>query len=137
MFNPTIDAYGIRKIATAVQPAAGGTVTSGGTLAQVSNISSVQAKTQAANAASKLAFETMQKQLNKEDVSEAVKKLNEFVAPALQSIEFSTDEESDRVIVKVVDTATNKVLRQIPNEEVLAISRTLDRLQGLVIRQMA
>lgn len=67
----------------------------------------------------------------------AVKKLNEYVAPALQTIEFSIDDDTDRIIVKVVDTETQKVLRQIPNEEVLAISKTLDKLRGLVVRQTA
>ncbi len=67
----------------------------------------------------------------------AVKKLNDYVAPALQTIQFSIDQESERIVVKVVDVATQKVLRQIPNEEVLAITKTLDRLQGLVIRQTA
>ena len=70
-------------------------------------------------------------------LSGAVKKLNEYVAPALQTIEFSIDDDTDRIIVKVVDTETQKVLRQIPNEEVLAISKTLDKLRGLVIRQTA
>jgi len=41
------------------------------------------------------------------------------------------------MIVKVVDTASKQVLRQIPNEEVLAMSKTLDKLQGLMIRQTA
>ncbi|HAF02162.1 MAG TPA: flagellar biosynthesis protein FlaG [Methylophilaceae bacterium] len=67
----------------------------------------------------------------------AVKKLNDYVAPALQTIQFSIDQDSERIVVKVVDTATQKVLRQIPNEEVLAITKTLDKLQGLVIRQTA
>lgn len=74
---------------------------------------------------------------DKAALSGAVKKLNEYVAPALQTIEFSIDDESDRIIVRVVDTETQKVLRQIPNEEVLAISKTLDKLRGLVIRQTA
>lgn len=67
----------------------------------------------------------------------AVRKLNEYVAPALQTIQFSIDQESERIVVRVVDTTTQEVLRQIPNEEVLAITRTLDKLQGLVIRQTA
>jgi flagellar protein FlaG len=67
----------------------------------------------------------------------AVKKLNDYVAPALQTIQFSIDQESERIVVKVVDTTTQEVLRQIPNEEVLAITKTLDKLQGLVIRQTA
>ncbi len=70
-------------------------------------------------------------------LSKAVKMLNDHVAPALQSIEFSLDQETDRMIVKVVDTATQKVLRQIPNEEVIAISKTLGKLQGLMIKQTA
>lgn len=72
---------------------------------------------------------------DKATLTGAVKKLNDYVAPALQTIQFSIDDESDRIIVKVVDTETQKVLRQIPNEEVLAISKTLDKLRGLVIRQ--
>ena len=75
--------------------------------------------------------------VDKAALDAAVKKLNDFVAPALQTIEFSVDQESERTVVKVVDTATQKVLRQIPNEEVLAISKTLDKLQGLVIKQTA
>lgn len=70
-------------------------------------------------------------------ISGAVKKLNDYVAPALQTIEFSIDDDTDRIVVKVVDTETQKVLRQIPNEEVLAISKTLDKLRGLVVRQTA
>lgn len=68
-------------------------------------------------------------------LSNAVKKLNDYVAPALQTIQFSIDDDTDRIVVKVVDTETQKVLRQIPNEEVLAITKTLDKLRGLVVRQ--
>jgi flagellar protein FlaG len=76
-------------------------------------------------------------QIDKDALAGAVKKLNDYVAPALQTVEFSLDHDSKRMIVKVVDTATQKVLRQIPNEEVVAMSKTLDKLQGLVIRQTA
>lgn len=75
--------------------------------------------------------------VDKAEVEAAVRKLNELAAPALQTIQFSLDEEADRVVVKVVDTETQKVLRQIPNEEVLAFSKSLVKLQGLVIRQTA
>lgn len=76
-------------------------------------------------------------EVSKVELDAAVKKLNELVSPSLQSVEFSVDQESDRMVVKVVDTETKATLRQIPNEEVLAISKTLDKLQGLVIRQTA
>lgn len=76
-------------------------------------------------------------QASKAEVDTAVKQINEFISPIMQSIQFSTDDDSGRVVVKVVDSETQKVLRQIPNEEVLAISKTLDKLQGLIIRQTA
>lgn len=76
-------------------------------------------------------------EVDKAVLKEAVKKLNETVAPALQTVEFAMDEEADRIVVKVVDKTTQKVIRQMPNEEVLAFSKTLDKLQGLVIRQTA
>jgi flagellar protein FlaG len=74
---------------------------------------------------------------NKAMLTAAVNKLNELVAPALQTVQFSMDDEAGRMIVKVIDTATQKTIRQIPNEEVLAFSKTLGRLQGLVVREQA
>lgn len=76
-------------------------------------------------------------EVSKAELDAAVKKLNDFVSPSVQAVEFSVDQESERMVVKVVDTETKATLRQIPNEEVLAISKTLDKLQGLVIRQTA
>jgi flagellar protein FlaG len=75
--------------------------------------------------------------VDKSDLETAVKKLNDLVAPALQTVQFSLDAQSERMVVKVVDTASKLVLRQIPNEEVLAMSKTLDKLQGLMVRQTA
>ncbi len=72
-----------------------------------------------------------------EAVKAAVKEMNEFVRPAGASIQFSLDEESGRTIVKMVDTDTNKVVRQFPSEEALAISRALDRLKGLTVHVKA
>ncbi len=69
------------------------------------------------------------------DVKNAVDTLNKFVQPAQQSVEFSIDKDSGHTIVKVMDTATNKVLIQFPNQTALAIAQTPDKLQGLLIDQ--
>lgn len=74
--------------------------------------------------------------INKVALESAVKKLNELVAAAT-TITFSLDEESGKPIIKVIDSETQTVLRQIPNEEALAMSRNMDRLQGLILRQQA
>jgi flagellar protein FlaG len=80
---------------------------------------------------------TKQKVASAEAVEAAVKELNEFIKPASASIQFALDEDSGRTIVKMVDTETNEVVRQIPSEEALAISKALDRLQGLTVRMKA
>lgn len=122
MFNSSLDAYGSVRRLAAVQNAAGGQ-------------SAFGAKSVAKAETTKL--ENKPVEVDKASLITAVKKLNEFVAPALQTVEFAIDEQSERMVVKVVDTATKKVLRQIPNDEVLTMSKTLDKLQGLVIRQTA
>ena len=124
MLNPSLDAYGSKPLA-AVQKIASGQKP----LVAPANAPGTAG---AATAADKPA-----QPISKEALDAAVEKLNKFIAPTMQTIEFSMDSELDRMVVKVVDTATRQVLRQIPNEEVLAISRTLDKLQGLVIRQTA
>jgi len=131
MLNPSLDAYGVGKPLAAVQSVASGqnAVSTAGSAA-VTNTGKVMG----ADKAEKPAQEA---QVSKAALDVAVKKLNEFVAPALQTIVFSLDSDSDRMVVRVVDMSTKEVLRQIPNEEVLKISRTLDKLQGLVIRQTA
>lgn len=72
-----------------------------------------------------------------EKISKAVSEINKTIKSLSGDIEFSLEEHSNKVIVKVVDQQTKEVLRQIPSEEALEISKSLDRLQGLLIRQQA
>ena len=76
-------------------------------------------------------------QPNEKEMQTAVENLNKVIATSLQSIQFSMDDESGKLVVKVLDTETKQVLRQIPNPEVLAISKNLARLQGLFISDRA
>jgi flagellar protein FlaG len=69
------------------------------------------------------------------DVESAVKKVNQVVQAAARDIEFSVDKASGETVVKVVDRATKQVIRQIPSEEMLAISQSIDKLQGLLVKQ--
>jgi flagellar protein FlaG len=71
------------------------------------------------------------------EMENAVQTLNKFTEMAAQDVRFSIDEESGKTIVKVVDVATQTVLRQIPNAEALSISRSLDKMQGLLVRDSA
>lgn len=113
-------------------------ITSINSYGSIRELGSYRTKTQAADVQtepSKPVNETPQP--NAKEMQQAVENLNRVIATSLQSIHFSMDEESGRIIVKVLDSETQKVLRQVPNTEVLAISKNLARLQGLVISDKA
>lgn len=48
------------------------------------------------------------------------------------NLQFSIDEESGETVVKVVDADTDEVIRQIPSEEMLALARNLQRMEGFL-----
>lgn len=70
-------------------------------------------------------------------VEQAIERTNSFLNPVAQALRFEIDKESGTQLIKVVDTDTNKVLRQIPTEEMLAISKALDRFKGVLLQQEA
>ncbi len=72
-----------------------------------------------------------------EQVKAAVEHINKFVQTLSSDLKFTVDEETGIPVVKVVDTKTKDVIRQIPSEETLAIAQALDRLQGLILHQKA
>jgi flagellar protein FlaG len=77
-----------------------------------------------------------------EDVSAAVDKMNEAMLGSSQSLQFSIDEDSKDIVVKVIDQSTKEVVRQIPSKEALQIAKSLDKSidkmqQGLLINQTA
>jgi len=72
-----------------------------------------------------------------DEVRDAVRKIEHVVSPAAQDLRFSIDDETGITVVKLIDTETQTVLRQIPTEEVMEISKALDKLQGLLVRNKA
>lgn len=70
-------------------------------------------------------------------VAEALERIQKFVEPMASDLQFSVDESSGMRVVKVLDRATQEVIRQIPSAEVLEIAKALDRLQGLLLKQKA
>jgi flagellar protein FlaG len=68
---------------------------------------------------------------------QAVKAINEAAKSLNSSVQFSLDNRASRPIVRVVDTETGQLIRQIPSEEVLALREALDRIVGLLINHTA
>lgn len=72
-----------------------------------------------------------------QDVQQAVQKIQETVANLAHNLHFSIDEDTGRTIIKVMDTNTDEVIRQIPTEEAIEIAHTLDKVQGLLFNDKA
>lgn len=60
-------------------------------------------------------------------LDEAVSRIQDYVQNLQRELQFTVDEKSGRTIIKVIDSQTEKVIRQIPPEEILALS---DQIQG-------
>lgn len=71
------------------------------------------------------------------ELADAVKNINKSMQALSQSIEFSIDDDTRHIVVKVVDLQTQEVIRQMPSVEAIEIAKALDRVQGLLIRQKA
>jgi flagellar protein FlaG len=71
------------------------------------------------------------------ELDTAVESINDFISTVANNLEFSVDRDTEQVVVKVVDKETHEVVKQFPSEEALAISKALDKLQGLMVKQTA
>jgi flagellar protein FlaG len=70
-------------------------------------------------------------------VEQATEVANRFMDSLSLNLQFSMDKDVNKVVVKVVDRDTHEVIKQFPSEEMLAIAKALDKLQGLLIKTHA
>ena len=72
-----------------------------------------------------------------EKLEAAIDRLNQMMESSQRSLSFSVDKASDKVVVEVRDLTTDKVIRQIPNEEALEFAESLDRMIGFLFDKKA
>lgn len=70
-------------------------------------------------------------------VRSAVAAINRAAKALTNTVQLVMDERSEQPIVKVMDSETGQLIRQIPSEEVLELRRALDRISGLLINRTA
>lgn len=68
------------------------------------------------------------------ELTRSLEAINRFLQPIASDITFSQDDQTGKTIVKIVDTKTQTLLRQIPSQEALEMAKQLDKLQGLLLR---
>ncbi|MES2025028.1 MAG: flagellar protein FlaG [Pseudomonadota bacterium] len=75
--------------------------------------------------------------LAESQVGPALESINKALQALSSNLEFTVDSDSNRTVVKVVDQQTKEIIRQMPSLEALEISKALDKLQGLLVKQKA
>ena len=73
----------------------------------------------------------------RQEVEAAAKSVRDFVEPINSNLEFSVNDDTGQLVVKIIDRTTKEVIRQMPSEEMLAIAKTLDSIKGLFVKQTA
>ena len=69
--------------------------------------------------------ETREIEATQEKLEEMVSHLKDYVQSMNRDMDFSVDDHTGRFVVRVTDSQTNELIRQIPSEEMLSIARHL------------
>ena len=72
-----------------------------------------------------------------EKLADKVLQLNDYAQNINREIQFSVHKETNQTIVKVVDTETEKVIRQLPSEEILKMAESLENFSGMLLKEQA
>ncbi len=64
---------------------------------------------------------------------ELLKQIKNITEDGLYSVRFERDSGSNTLVVKIVDSETDEVIRQIPQEELLELSKHLEELNGNLV----
>jgi len=79
-----------------------------------------------------------EQQPSAEQVKSAVDNANKVLKQAGNNIEFSIDTDTNKTVVKLVESGTGELIRQYPTKEMLAIAHAIDQLQhGAFLKQKA
>jgi len=76
-------------------------------------------------------------QPSREVVAKAAADIQQFVQSMGRNLSFSVDESTGYHVVRVVNPSTGELVRQLPSEELLKISRDFQRLNNVLVSQKA
>ncbi|NWL21822.1 flagellar protein FlaG [Pseudomonas umsongensis] len=68
----------------------------------------------------------------REELEQAVTDIREFVQAGQRQLDFSIDDSTGRVVVKVIATESGDVIRQIPSETALKLAQSLSQASSLL-----
>lgn len=71
------------------------------------------------------------------DIGEAVERIRTQVQSLQRNLDFSVDDSTGQVVVRVVDGDSGETVRQIPSEDILRLAERLDEMRSLLFEAKA
>jgi flagellar protein FlaG len=78
---------------------------------------------------------TSHENVSKENVSEAIEKMNDFLAPTRRNLKFELHDKLDKYYVSVVDSNTDEVIKEIPPKKFLDMYAAMAEYMGILVDQ--
>lgn len=78
-------------------------------------------------------FEKRELPLSEKVVVDAIDRANRAISGANRKFEFSVHAKTKEIMVKVIDTDTNQVIREVPPEKILDLVARMCEMAGLVV----
>jgi len=75
--------------------------------------------------------------VSREQVESAVSTIQEFVQSVRRNVNFTLEDGSGRIVVKVTDASSGDIIRQIPSEEALQLAESLEEVRSLLFKAEA
>lgn len=97
----------------------------------------VRVEANAAVSASSQAQQRESKAEKPEVIVSAAERIREHVQSLQRDLNFSVDDSTGQVVVRVMDGDSGKVVRQIPSEDILRLAERLDEMRSLLFEAKA
>jgi flagellar protein FlaG len=79
----------------------------------------------------------LERQQRAEALQEKVTELNDYMQHFNRSLQFTVDDSSGDTIVKVIDSDTDEVVRQIPSQALLDVRNAAEKYRGILLEVKA
>ncbi|SEL55123.1 flagellar protein FlaG [Ectothiorhodospira marina] len=72
-----------------------------------------------------------------DQIEDAVQRINEFFQVVQRDLQFTVDDSTGRTVVKVFDSQSEELIRQLPPDELLAVAEYMDEVRGMLVKDKA
>ena len=71
--------------------------------------------------------------VDKENITEAMEKMNDFLSPTRRNLKFELHDKLERYYVSVVDSDTDEVIKEIPPKKFLDMYAAMAEYMGILV----